>query len=128
MTNDPYKTPTGPLADPPLRPQRFGLLSSLLLTTVLAAVLSFAVSGFTPAYAAFDAHIPWFTEMVLRIYWAAWFLPLLVIAVWFGWPNPQQRSWAVLAIGLVSIFLLLPLGLAALYLPIFNLGAGGGYT
>lgn len=120
MTN-PYETPAAQITDSAPPPKKFGFVISLLLTAITASVLSFATPRFRALLSAFDADVPWWSSVVINGYLAAWLLPVAVVAVWFGWPKPHQQSALVLGIGVVSLLVVLPLCLFALYLPIFNL-------
>lgn len=119
---DSYQAPASAAArnDPPQR-SRFWLFLSLFMTCLTALVLSFAVPQFQNIIAGFGADIPWFTSIVVNGYLAAWLLPACAATAWLYWPVASHRHLISVAIGLGGLLLLLPLCIAALYLPVFKL-------
>lgn len=109
----------------PPRRSRAWLFLSLFMTCLTALVLSFAVPRFQSLYAGFGADIPWFTSIVVNGYLAAWLLPACAAAAWVYWPATSHRHVISVAIGLGGLLLLLPLCIAALYLPAFKLATSG---
>ncbi|MET0226347.1 MAG: hypothetical protein ABW187_07910 [Dokdonella sp.] len=63
------------------------------------------------------------TRCLLASYEYGFVLPILVVAVWAGWPKPASRGVAALVSGVTSAALLAISALIALYLPIYRLGA-----
>lgn len=123
--SDPYRPPDAALgeSDGAHRPSRFVLFLSLALTALTALTVSLAAASFGPVLSAFDAALPWLTRTLMTVYPILWLLPVIAAAAWFGWPIAAQRRRIVLAIGLISLLLILPICFIALYLPIFKLAA-----
>jgi hypothetical protein len=123
--SNPYKAPdavlTSPGGGPPSR--RAVLMFGLVSTGAVATLLSLLVPQFDRVLTSFGADLPWLTRAVSQLYLAAWLLPVSVATVWFRWPNPKQRAGIVRTIGVLSLLVLLPVCLIALYLPIFELAA-----
>ncbi|HEY0230939.1 MAG TPA: hypothetical protein VGC55_06790 [Dokdonella sp.] len=86
----------------------------------------FVVPQFAGVYASFGAELPLATRWLLASYRYGFVLPILVAAVWAGWPKPASRGIAALAAGTTIAALLAISALIALYLPIYRLGAGAG--
>jgi len=87
------------------------------------AIAEFVVPQFASVYASFGAELPTATRWLLASYPYGFVLPVLVVAVWAGWPKPASRGIAALVTGATSVALLVISALIALYLPIFRLGA-----
>jgi hypothetical protein len=98
-------------------------LAGCLGTAWIAGVL---VPHFTGLYTDFSAPVPWVSALVTRFSGVFWALPLLPVALWFGWlgwPRPTRRgrvgAWVAMAIPTLCF----PLMIFALYLPIFRMPA-----
>ncbi|QDH71485.1 hypothetical protein [Marilutibacter alkalisoli] len=124
MTN-PYQAPSAQAAghDGSAKPGVAALLVSLCFAGLTALILTAVVPNFRDVLASFGAELPWLSRAVMDGYLVAWLLPACVAVVWFLWPKPRQRRIAVLAVGLISLLVVLPMCLLVLYLPIFRLGA-----
>ena len=121
--HNPYRTPDAPVAsrDGAVAPRKSGLLVGLPMSLLTALVISLSAPQFGNVFASFGSQVPWITGLVLRFHWLAWLLPAGVLAVSFFWPDVGRRRVIVLAIGLLSLLVVLPLSLLALYFPIFEL-------
>ncbi|QDH71472.1 hypothetical protein [Marilutibacter alkalisoli] len=122
MTN-PYRAPTAQATERhrSAKPGIAVLLVSLCLAGITALILTVVVPNFRDVLASFGAELPWLSRAVMDGYLVAWLLPACVAVAWFRWPNPRQRRIAALVIGLISLLVVLPMCLLALYLPIFSL-------
>lgn len=100
------------------------LLSIGLLLAAIAGLVTFkAVPGFMDVFQSLGVDLPMLTLLALQFYPALLALPLLVLAVWFAWPQKEKRGRVAFVVGAASL-LLVPLLLAAvMYLPIVRLGS-----
>lgn len=93
-----------------------------LVCAIFAALIpTLAAPQFGQMFEAFGFELPLMTRWVLQGYLALWALPLAVGIAWLFWPQPHRRAAAACWIGVLSLVLIFPLCMGALYLPIFML-------
>lgn len=103
--------------------ERALLLVGLILAAIAGFVTFKAVPGFKDVFQSFGADLPMVTSLALQFYPALLALPLLVLAVWFAWPQKEKRDRVAFVMGAASL-VAVPLLLAAvMYLPIMQLGS-----
>lgn len=99
-----------------------GVIGALLT----ALVATFVVPQFDEVFKNFGAVLPMPTMLVSKFYGLTWFLPLLPIALWFGWlgwPAPHKRGRVAALVALAIPVIGFPFLIFALYLPVFGLAA-----
>ncbi len=121
--HNPYQAPAArfPEAESLVPPGKGWLLASLCLTVLTAITVSAVVPQFLPLFSSFGAELPWLSRVVVEGMLFVWLLPVCVVLAWFRWPRIRQRAFVAMSIGLLSLIVVLPLVIYAMYLPIFRL-------
>lgn len=119
--SNPYQAPTSATPTVPSSGRTALFVIGLVCAIFAALIPTLVVPQFGQIFESFGADVPLMTRLVLQGYLALWALPVFVVLAWLFWPRPQRRAAAACWIGVLSIVLLLPLCIGALYLPIFML-------
>lgn len=103
--------------------EHFLLLLGLTFAAIAGLVTFKTVPGFQDVFQSFGGDLPIVTSLALQFYPALLALPLLVLAVWFAWPQKEKRGRVAFVMG-AAILVAVPLLLTAvMYLPIMQLGS-----
>jgi type II secretory pathway component PulF len=97
-------------------------VAGLVAVCVLAGTVNFTVPAFRELFVGFGADLPLFTQIALNYYQYLWLLLLVVIAVRFAWPNKRSAPLAACIVGVGLLIVGMVVVMAAMYLPIFQLG------
>ncbi|MBB1089655.1 hypothetical protein H4F99_14335 [Lysobacter sp. SG-8] len=95
------------------------------LSAIPALACSLVSASFRDTFASFGAEISGLTYVVLNYHMMLWLIPLAVACA-AKISKPHLRGRRTLALGLVSLMVLLPVCAVAMYLPIYKLGAAVG--
>lgn len=104
-------------------PQKLAFSVGLLCAVIAAAMPMFYTPQFRQVFESFGAELPALTKLFVHYNQVFWLLPVLVIAAWFFWPMSHRRATAACLIGIISMVLVIPATVAAMYLPVFASGA-----
>ena len=120
--NNPYKSPKAALREPGPSPASNGFIALGLLLCAAPALTCQVLAGRVEALLlAFGAALPLPTELVLGYHALLWLLPIAV-GGWVARSRPAMRARRAFACGAVCAVLVMPLCVAALYLPVFRIG------
>lgn len=120
MSNS-YQAPTSATPTVPSSGRTALFVIGLACAIFAALIPTLLVPQFSRIFESFGAELPSSTRLLLQGYPALWALPGLVLLAWLFWPQPQRRAAAACWVGVLSLVLILPLCIVALYLPIFML-------
>ncbi|GAB1597163.1 hypothetical protein [Lysobacter claricitrinus] len=120
--NNPYRSPETFPAETAPSPSLGFVFVGIVLSAFPAVVSSLVVGHFRDALAAFGADLPALTKLLFAYHSWLWLVPAAVAAIAFRGP-PLRRARGALILGVISLFVLVPACVIALYLPIFKLGA-----
>ena len=94
---------------------------------ILTALINFGLAGvpaqFTRVFAGFGAELPWLTQILITTPAVFYVLPITSLLALLAYSQNIQRASQALVTCLILSVLLVPLTLAAMYLPIFRLGS-----
>ncbi len=108
------------------------ILGSGMVALLLAAIaVNLVVPQFQDVFDGFGAQLPWLTAVFVKHRHAFFLLPLLPPLLWWGLARsagkaPGTRRNAAMIALLVALgltFVMVPLAIIAMYLPIFGLAA-----
>lgn len=108
------------------------ILGSGMVALLLAAVaVNLVVPQFQDIFDGFGAQLPWLTTVFVKHRHAFFLLPLLPPLLWWGLartarkaPGARRNSAMIaLLVALGLTFVMVPLAIIAMYLPIFRLGS-----
>ncbi|WP_447589093.1 hypothetical protein [Aquipseudomonas campi] len=104
--------------------EKIALAAGLLSALIAAIGPALIAPQFRAVFEGFNAELPTLTTFFIYYYHALWLLPITVIYVWYKWPLPKHGALSSCLIGILGLALVFSVGVVALYLPIFNQGAG----
>lgn len=119
--SNPYQAPTSATPTVPSSGRPALLVIGLVCAILAALIPTLLVPQFGQIFESFGAELPSSTRLLLQGYLALWALPGFVLLAWLFWPQPQRRAAAACWVGALSLVLIFPLCMGALYLPIFML-------
>lgn len=99
------------------------LVTGILMAATAAAIPFLIVPHFRQMFASLDVELPFITRLFVYYNAVFWLLPLLSLCAGFYWPTPHRRAWVSCLIGGISLAVMIPLLVAAVYLPIFQIEA-----
>lgn len=105
------------------REEKILLAIGLLAAAAAAAVPFLVVPPFRETYANLGIEPPFVTRLFLQYGPVFWLLPFASLAAWLYWPTRPRRAWVSCLIGVASFVIMVPLLIAALYVPIFQVPA-----
>jgi len=100
--------------------QSFVLTIGLIGAFIAGVAPFFVVPYFDEKYTSYGWALPLATRLLLDFYAAFLVLPVLAVLIWRFWPNRANRSAAAAAFGIACFVLVIPLVVAALYLPFWH--------
>jgi len=100
------------------------LVPALAPAAIVATLARLFVPMYIVIYSPFAKELPVQTWLLFHTFEWLWLVPvLLVLAVWFWWPNRNRRSAVALVSGIVSSALVVGLGWWAVHQPQLILAA-----
>ncbi|QKE63299.1 hypothetical protein HNE05_07965 [Aquipseudomonas campi] len=125
MTN-PYQTPESAFEAAPKSSNDLAaviqLIVGLVCALIAALVPALVIPQFQQVFNGFGAQVPLITHIALSYHLWLWTLPIFVIAARIFWPKTQRRPLASCLLGVISLVIVIPAMILAMYLPIFQLG------
>lgn len=103
--------------------ERILWVTGLLTAAAAAALPALIVPYFRTTFASLGMALPFITRLFVHYNAVFWLLPALSLAAWLYWPTPHRRALVSCLIGSVSLVVMMPLLIAAMYLPIFRMDA-----
>lgn len=106
------------------------ILGSGMVALLLAAVaVNLVVPQFQDIFDGFGAQLPWLTMVFVKHRHAFFLLPLLPLLLWWGLARTARKAsgagrhaaMIALLVALGLTFVMVPLAIIAMYLPIFSL-------
>ena len=125
MTN-PYQTPESTFEVPPKSNNdlaaAFQLIVGMVCALIAALTPTLIIPQFQQVFDGFGTEMPLITHIALSYHLWLWTLPVLVVAARIFWPKAQWRPLASCLVGVISLIVVIPAIILAMYMPIFQLG------
>jgi hypothetical protein len=95
----------------------------IVLSVFAAWIPFFFAPRFIEVLKFYGADLSYLSLIAIQYYPVTCAIPALVVLAWFYWPNKAKRSLVCRNIGIISLVIVAPILILAMYWPLFGLGA-----